>query len=176
MYKLLESTIRVSLSRTPKSLGLNEKSIIILVDNVEIQTEDLMSFSPHEVESIEYLKKVSETTIFGVHGEGGVVLITTKQNKGAPTNNTYSNMKVITPLGYQITKEFYSPVYKTIEQKTNNMSDLRTTIYWNPNMITQDDGKANIHFYTSDNPEHYSVIIEGITDEGKIVYSANTFK
>ena len=170
MYQLLATTIRVSLSR------LRESPILILVDNMEISAPGLIDFPPLIVESIEYLNpnRGGETTIYGFRGFFGVILITTKQGGAVSTNSL--NTKVVTPLGYQITKEFYSPAYTTKEQITDRIPDSRTTIYWNSNVKIGDNGKADINFYTSDNPGNYSVIIEGITDEGKIVYSINPLK
>ena len=48
--------------------------------------------------------------------------------------------------------------------------DLRTTIYWKPDVITDDDGKATLDFYTSDNPATYTVIIEGVNIDGKLIH------
>jgi hypothetical protein len=147
---------------------------LILVDNTEVDFADLIGYSAINVESIEYLKTPAETAIFGLRGYGGVILITTSNFR--PASDIHSNVTMVVPLGYQITKEFYSPAYTTREQTTNNIPDLRTTVYWNPNRTTREDGKADIHFYASDNPGNYSVIIEGITDEGKIVHSVITLK
>ena len=82
------------------------------------------------------------------------------------------HIKTITPLGFQMPAEFYAPKYETIEQKNNFTPDLRTTIYWNPNVTVSDDGEAVFDFYAADNtPTTYSVIMEGISDNGAIFSS-----
>jgi hypothetical protein len=83
---------------------------------------------------------------------------------------------VISPLGYQITQEFFAPTYTTPEQRANERTDLRATIFWNPNVTTGKDGSVEIYFYTSDNVGDYVMIIEGITDEGKIVHSISRLR
>jgi len=175
MYKLLFG----SSPKSPPMAGSSSESsnVLILVDNIEVRPEDLLGYSADNVESIEFLSTADDKNIFAFSGKytGGIILVTTKTGN-EETNNTYPNTKVITPLGYQITKEFYSPAYTTKEQVNDNIPDSRTTIYWNPNMMTQEDGKSDIHFYTSDNPENYTVIIEGITDEGKIVHLVDSIK
>jgi len=74
------------------------------------------------------------------------------------------------PLGYQLPIEFYSPKYETQESIDNPKPDLRTTIYWKPNVITDDRGNAKLDFYTADDPGTYSVIIEGVSEDGRLIH------
>jgi len=66
--------------------------------------------------------------------------------------------------------EFYSPKYDTQESINNSTPDLRTTIYWKPNVLTDDKGNAKLDFYTADDPGTYSVIIEGVSEDGKLIH------
>ena len=77
-------------------------------------------------------------------------------------------LKYIMPLGIQRPAEFYAPKYDTPAQHTN--PDLRTTIHWEPNITTDENGTASFSFFTADEPSTYSVVIEGVTENGKIVY------
>jgi uncharacterized protein YfaS (alpha-2-macroglobulin family) len=72
------------------------------------------------------------------------------------------------PLGFQKSAEFYAPKYDTPAKNTK--PDLRTTIHWQPNITTDEDGTASFSFYTADTPSTYTVVIEGMTADGKIVY------
>ena len=94
-----------------------------------------------------------------------IALITTSSSFGR-----FVHQARLFPLGYQITQEFFSPAYTTPEQKANERVDLRATVFWNPSVTTEEDGRAEIHFYTSDNTGNYVVIIEGVTDDGGIVH------
>jgi hypothetical protein len=101
----------------------------------------------------------------------GVVNITTKQGTSISANLKEAyHQKTITPPGYQKPVEFYSPRYETQEQKFNIKPDLRTTIFWKPDLITPETGEASFDFYTSDFSTSYSVVIEGLTDNGRIVH------
>ena len=140
---------------------------LIFLDGTEIATEFLESLPADIVESIEFIS-TRQATEFGMRAFGGVIMITTT---GEPTRSTnFPNITVITPLGYQVTREFFAPVYTTEEQRASTRADFRTTIYWNPSVTTGETGSADIHFYTSDHVGNYVVIIEGITDEGGIVH------
>jgi len=47
--------------------------------------------------------------------------------------------------------------------------DFRSTIFWKPDALLSNDGTATFEFYTSDFPATYTVEIEGLTSEGKII-------
>jgi hypothetical protein len=66
------------------------------------------------------------------------------------------------PEGYSVRKEFYMPAYDKPEVKQNPTPDLRTTIYWQPVIRTNDQGEAKVSFYTADQKETYTYIVEGI--------------
>lgn len=79
------------------------------------------------------------------------------------------NIQQVQLLGYQKPIAFYSPKYETPQQKNNGTPDLRTTIYWNPNIQTNRRGKTFVEFYTADGDSPYSVVIEGITQKGVFI-------
>jgi hypothetical protein len=83
-------------------------------------------------------------------------------------------MAKITPLGYKKAAEFYAPRYETEAQYYNPMPDLRTTIFWKPD-VEVTDGTASIEFYTADaNNTSYSVVWEGITKDGVVIRQTAT--
>jgi hypothetical protein len=97
-------------------------------------------------------------------GNYGTILITTKARNGG-INRGNRQFKV-SPLGYQVNRAFYSPAYETPEQQNAATPDLRSTIYWNPDVRTNEDGNAEINFHAADPETSYTVTIEGITKEG----------
>lgn len=73
------------------------------------------------------------------------------------------------PLGLQEPVEYYSPVYETAEQRNRKDSDLRTTIYWNPDVKIPSGGQAGFDFYTADTQTTYTIMIEGVADNGRLI-------
>lgn len=61
-------------------------------------------------------------------------------------------------------KEFYSPLYTV--KKPNVGVDNRATIFWAPNVITNEKGKATVGFYTADKTATYTVNVQGADMEG----------
>jgi hypothetical protein len=72
--------------------------------------------------------------------------------------------------GYASMSEFYSPNYAELQQEYAT-PDLRSTIYWNPRMITDSKNqKVKINFYNNDFSNSFRVVMEGMDNEGKLVY------
>lgn len=70
-------------------------------------------------------------------------------------------------------REFYSPVY-TAENIYAEAPDYRTTLYWNPS-VKMDLKTKNLSFFTCDNLARYKVIVEGISETGKICLGEASF-
>ncbi|MDR1810141.1 MAG: TonB-dependent receptor plug domain-containing protein, partial [Prevotella sp.] len=141
---------------------------LLMIDDFEIEFDYLNSLVLEDVDEIEVVKD-GQTAIFGSRGGNGAILITTKRGFDQALRKTEKfNIKTIRPLGYQKPKEFYSPAYETQEEIANKNADLRSVIYWNPNVKIV-NGKAEINFYTSDNYSGYSIVVEGITENGKLI-------
>jgi hypothetical protein len=57
-----------------------------------------------------------------------------------------------------------------LEVRQSPILDLRTTIFWKPDIVILDEHEeATFEFYTSDFLTTYSVVIEGLTTDGKII-------
>ena len=71
------------------------------------------------------------------------------------------------PKGFYKAREFYSPQYDN-PHTNQKMADLRSTIYWNPNIITDKDGKASFSYFNADGKGTYRMVIEGIDADGNL--------
>jgi hypothetical protein len=76
-------------------------------------------------------------------------------------------IKTISPIGYKREVAFYAPKYDSYESLHATQPDVRTTIHWSPNNILT-DGSSTFDFYAADAETTYSIIVEGITTDGKI--------
>ncbi len=51
----------------------------------------------------------------------------------------------------------------------NDQQDLRTTLYWNPQVVTTPEkNKVKLIFYNNDVAKAFRVIIEGMTKDGRL--------
>ncbi|PCH66714.1 MAG: hypothetical protein COC06_12340 [Bacteroidales bacterium] len=87
-------------------------------------------------------------------------------------NTIYSKIRTdIYPLGYQAPVEFYAPRYENTSPEEIPPPDFRPTIFWKPDIQTDSTGRAEFSFYSSDSPGNYTVVIEGLTEKGEIIYT-----
>lgn len=90
--------------------------------------------------------------------------ITTKSGKG-PFLKKSANIYLYKPMNYGNAKVFYAPKY-TVDNKNDKTPDFRSTIYWNPNVITNEQGEAVVSFFTADKKGTYTVWVEGSDMQG----------
>lgn len=142
--------------------------MLIVVDGMNMEPDFLDQLSPTDVESVEVLRTIGNTAIYGSQGGGGVLVITTKRGEPNYSYQRYSpGIITYNPLGYYRARQFYSPQYDN--PKTNaRVADLRTTIFWNPNIVTDKSGNASVEFFNADSPGTYRAVVEGIDSDGNI--------
>lgn len=127
-----------------------------------------------DIETIHILKGAASASL-GMYGGGGAIVITSKKGKATPASKPL-NVLHFKLLGYQQPVEFYSPQYRLTHERIHPDPDLRTTIYWKPDLMINEEGESKVEFYSADAETSYSVVIEGVTNEGKLVHSVQEIK
>lgn len=147
-------------------------AVKIMLDGNIIDAETLSQIPPELVESVEVLRSLQYLSVYGHDGSTALLLINTKRGNYA----TISSPNIVTcmPKGYYKAREFYSPKYDVPANK--QPADLRTTIYWNPNIATDKDGNACLEYFNADAKGTYRVVIEGIDANGSLGREVYTYK
>ncbi len=152
---------------------------IIVMDGVRISTSGygsvlafLKTISTSEVDHIRILTGASAGG-YGLISGTGVIEIFTASNSTNQTNLP-GGLQTIYPKGFDTTAEFKIPDYSDKHIKNSKMDDSRTSVYWNGDIITDENGSANISFFTADTPATYIVTICGITANGAKIYKTVT--
>lgn len=91
--------------------------------------------------------------------------ITTRSGHGPFIDNT-PGMFLYKPLALSLPKQFYKPKYTV--KDTNYPQDLRSTITWEPNIVTDKNGMATVSFYAADQPSTYTFILNGVDMNGNL--------
>lgn len=73
--------------------------------------------------------------------------------------------------GYYETRLFYNPVSGNTSNPNQN-----TTIYWKPNIFTNENGEAQVSFYNTDTKSMVNITAEGLTFNGIPVVSKAVFE
>ena len=94
--------------------------------------------------------------------------------RGAARNNNVMGLDHLTVRGYTPVKQFYLPNYPT--DLANADPDLRTTLYWNPYVVTDKiHRRIYLTFYNNDVSKKFRVIIEGCNEQGKLTRIEKVF-
>lgn len=151
----------------------NRTPVQVFLNGMAIDVNGINTVSPAEVESVEIFLRDDLGTVNRTYQSNGVLVINTKKKpegtriSKAELENLLpkSNVITITPLGYLAERSFYMPKYTA---NSTPGPDLRTTVYWNPDVITDEEGKANFQFFNADGPGTYKTVVEGIDENGNI--------
>ncbi|TKC12327.1 hypothetical protein FA048_01530 [Pedobacter polaris] len=157
-----------TVSMAPNFQGKPQPMQIIL-DGAVLPDQDLLKNIPAStVEGIEVLTSNYNTVIYD-DGYWGVILITTKMGKvDKPKNLLSTNLAKVTNFGLSLQKQFYKP-FKTASltnAELNKIVNNSTTVYWNPNVNANVNGKATIQFSNTEST-NYRITIEGMDVYGK---------
>lgn len=90
-------------------------------------------------------------------GSGNALTGTLKAPEDRPTG---FNVRYAQPREYPKTE--YSA-----RERSDNRTDLRSTLYWNGNVATDGNGKATVEFYASDDLSAFRMIVEGVGNNGQ---------
>ena len=115
----------------------------------------------------EYLN-ASIQTIFGEDLYRRLVLVDIQMKEDGELSTREElfniNKRITTVDGYSRPYAFYSPEYP--DGPIFGDVDYRRTLYWNPNVITDEDGKAQVEFYNNSITKRFNVEAAGITSAG----------
>ena len=146
----------------------------VFVDEISRPTDEINSL---QMADIAYIK-IFRPPFFGGAGggAGGAIAIYTRRGndvksepgKGLPSGKI---------AGYSTQKQYYIPDYSTPALSSNTAADYRTTLYWNPLILTDSSlQKTTIKFYNNDITKAFRVILQGFNEAGKLVYVEKVFK
>jgi hypothetical protein len=147
-----------------------------MINGIEYEYKDIDAVANiQEIAQVDTYTDLSFTAMYGMSRNGllrrtsAVIALTTWPPGSHASVDESTNTKIILPLGYQKPVEFYTPKYDTSECM-NNLPDLRSTIYWKPNMVVNNTHKASVDFYAADAVTSYSIVIEGVAPGRKLIY------
>lgn len=150
--------------------------VAIYVNGMPVDYNYLFNVDPKMVESVEIFLNDGLSSINRTTGTKGVLEVNTKkQPKGEKITKDQlmdmlpkNNVVEFVPGGYATTRVFYAPKYDNPTVSNSVASDFRSTIYWNPTVVTDNAGNASIEFFNADGTGTYKATIEGIDKDGNI--------
>lgn len=145
----------------------------IYLDGMQIEGDILRNVNADEISFIDLLIGPSETITF-INGGRGVIAIYSKT--GIQLDNIKRKPGVIdfNAKGFYTAREFYSPDHISGFEDIKK-PDLRTTLYWNPSIKTNNLESSQVTFFTNDIPTDYIIEIEGVSLDGQPIHGTKVF-
>jgi hypothetical protein len=147
----------------------------VFIKGAPVDENTLNTLNANEIESVEIFLKDELGLVNSAYGTNGAIVVNMKKIETTkisladlknllpqPSEVTYS------PKGYATVRTFYLPRYSGPRETQTNRTDTRSTIYWNPNLLTDKTGNASMEYYNADGKGSYRVIIEGLDKDGNI--------
>jgi hypothetical protein len=162
---------------------------LVVVDGVPVNflDYDLIPYiPPSEVSSFEIIKNAKnfyqlykEYVPPGSPIDGGnygdVIAIYTYGGNGIyGVHKPKGIIKASVPV-FSTPREFYAPMYVNLQPDNWYKPDLRALIDWEPELIVDSLAKASTTFYNADITGEMEVVVEAISEDGKIGYQDLTY-
>ena len=147
---------------------------LFLIDGKEVDYASIITLPMNAIDQVEVIKEGGKISLFGFRGSFGVINVITKHGISGriPPALNFISQRVF---GYYQARTFYTPNYN-IPQPEYYKPDLRTTIYWDPNVVTDQDGNATISFFNADSKAIIKVDVEGIAEPGIPLVGRSSFE
>jgi TonB-dependent SusC/RagA subfamily outer membrane receptor len=123
---------------------------------------EILYLKSREIERVEILKDAFSTAQYGVRGAGGVIVIYTKTGEYRPIDTKSPEFDWV---GFSSEREFYIPKYE-IKASEKQKTNLVSTLYWNPSLITDQNGRTTIVFDHEGSLEDIQISIEALSEFG----------
>jgi hypothetical protein len=135
----------------------------------------LNALTPDDIDFVEVLSG-PEASSYGIKGGHGVILVNTRSSSRENEKDGQKKLKSFLARGFTPPPAFIMPDYSNDKTRAEKFTDLRATLLWNGNKLTDKAGKADLTFYTGDLAAKYDIIVSGITIFGDWFYRRLTIE
>ncbi len=158
-----ENGKQIKLSYLGNRLELDQLPLL-LVDGIPIfDVDKFLSISPSEIDKVDI---INDDYVLGGIKYGGIIHLYTKKKNFASLIDT-KNLSFHKFRGFTEKNKSREINYTDKISLESRKADYRNTLYWNPEIVTDENGEANISFYTSDEKGKFLITIEGIGENGE---------
>ncbi|GAA3961945.1 carboxypeptidase-like regulatory domain-containing protein [Mucilaginibacter dorajii] len=144
----------------------------IILDGMVIDPLYFQSLNLTEIEGVEILRTTGQRDF--ATGLGNVLVLTHRKYNGKAPLQFTPDVITYRSNGLYKSRVFYAPKYDAGKENVQTL-DLRTAIYWKPDIVTDKDGNATLSFYNADTKGTYRIVIEGVDVSGNLGRQVYTY-
>jgi len=128
--------------------------------------DNLRSINPFNIDRVEVVTRT--VSMLGDDGRNGVIAVYLKEyDPNAPSpigdknDGSFAEFEIE---GFQAPIDFYELDYEQEPQR--NLEDKRQTLFWNPYLVTDENGQVSVSFYTNEIAGPMTVSVRGMGLDG----------
>ena len=141
------------------NLTVYNRPVSIMYDGMGVSPETIQHLSTDMIGKIDYYR----FPLIVIYSKS-YLNIEVEQKKSKDKNEA----KLFVTKGINTSKSFYLPS-KSKDEGRLDLLENRNTIYWNPNIRTDESGKASISFEALAMPGEYVIEVAGKEENGKVI-------
>lgn len=145
---------------------MHDGPITFYLNELEVDQETISTVALQDIALIKVLK--NEAAPLGAPG-GAIAFYTHKGSSQKNLKDEASNR--FQKHGYSPTRIFYVP-----EIGTEGIADKRITLFWSANIKPASDGNYKLSVKNDDSTSAYKIIIQGIDELGKMIFTEQLFE
>jgi hypothetical protein len=153
---------------TREALSGNSRGVVagkVYLDEQETTMDNIARITLDQIAMVKYFAP-GTITIPGVGLSCVLAVYTRKPEDLNNAKKRYTNSVVFA--GYPSGKIFSGPDYAIADKK---QKDNRSTLYWNPEIrvVANGSNEIRIQFYNNDTGKRFHVVMEGVTNDGRLL-------
>jgi hypothetical protein len=154
--------VRKLKGRTYVQMGLHTGTAssepLYIIDGIATKnTAFFLSLKPIEIDRVKLITNPAKLVALGLMGRSGVIIVETKAGNSRPIIDPSSIINGINPTIPFPKALFADPL----------RPNLRSTVYWDPSIKTDANGRAVVEFECSDDLGPVYIRVDGITTDGR---------
>ncbi len=146
----------------------------IIINKKVVNNIPFEVLSKENIASMDTISTESARKLYGsqIYQSNDKSLVITTKNEVTKSNYTMFKSVYLTP-NVSPTREFYAQ--KVADAQNIERTDFRETLYFNPSLQTDKNGKATFFFFNSDEETTFRVVAEGFAKNGSLGQNDHTF-
>lgn len=154
------------------TLTIRGQNPLALRDGIPASIPEILMIPPSAVDRVDILYWSSP---YGSQGANGIINVITRIGDFNYEALEMTHSRSIMINGFDIPRIYYAPAYVT-SVSTGLTPDHRSSIHWEPDIITSVGESVPVKFYNSDQTITIQVVVEGITSTGIPLYARMKYK
>jgi hypothetical protein len=155
--------VRIFLKETAQ-VAINDP--IYIIDGIMTDSTELfLGLDPSKIKLIKILRSEETLRRYGELGRNGILVVESKVMDGLTIPR---GSKTLFITGLNNNKIAFDN--NNLQSSDGVMPDVRSCLYWNPDLKVNDSGNASFTFYTGEITGPVKLIVTGITSDGRLFY------